>query len=102
MLVLYDDDKNYPCKLIAVIPGDQNNFDWYHLVVQEASTFIDEGSVLFIDYKVSPELSMIDADMINGPCFVIETDAANGRVSLARERETWPSLFTTTYQENGN
>ena len=72
------------------------------MVVQETSTFIDEGSVLFIDYEVSPELSIIDADTVNGTCFVIETDAENGRVSLARERETWPSLFTIIYQENKN
>ena len=88
--------------MIAVIPGDHNDFDGYHLLVQEASTKIDEGSVLFIDYKVSPELSVINADTVNGPCFVVETDAANERVSLAKERETWPSLFTTTYQENNN
>ena len=27
-------------------------------------------------------------------------DAVNERAGLAREKETWPSLFTSTYQEN--
>ena len=38
MLVEYKDDKFYPCKLVACIPGCHNGFKGYNLIVQETYT----------------------------------------------------------------
>ena len=37
VLVDYDDGTDYPCKLIACIPEEYNDFDGYQLIVQEAT-----------------------------------------------------------------
>lgn len=99
-LVKYDDGNDFPCKLIVIIPGVYNQFEGYHLIVQEAKKKLKSGSVLFVDYKFSPELRIIDADTVNGPCFVIESDSNKQTVALAKESETWAGSFTNLFAED--
>ena len=50
--------------------------------------------MLFEKYQFNPELRVIDADCIERPCFVIESNINEGIVALAEERENWPMYFT--------
>ena len=47
-----------------------------------------------MDYLFSPDLMRIDAECIEGQCFVIESNIENNLVSLALDREKWPEEFT--------
>ena len=94
MLVQYDDGDLYPCKLIACIPGNHNEFEGYSLIVQETYAKNNTGSVLFTDYKFCPTLVRIDADCVQGQCFVVESNLHNGIVSLALDSAKWANCFT--------
>ena len=61
---------------------------------------INLGSVLFKDHKLSPELVSIDADTVNGQCFVMENNSKNKVACLAKERELWARAFTKVYLDN--
>ena len=87
----------YPCKLIACIPGEQNRFDGYHLVIQATTDKLKRGSILFHDYKFSPELRIVDAECVQGQCFVVASNIANNKVSLALDKKYWPEKFTTAF-----
>ena len=84
MLVNYDDGNDYPCKLIVYIPGEYNKFEGYQLIVQEGNGKTSKGFVLFQDHAFFPKLTIIDANAVNGPCFVIESDSNNKVVISAK------------------
>ena len=100
MLVNYDDGDNFLFKLIATIPGEYNDFDGYQLIVQDGMRKINSGSVLFQDYKFSPNLTNIYADSVNDPCFVIESDSKNKVACLERGRKIWTRTFTKVYADD--
>ena len=56
----------------------------------------NEGSVLFQDYKFCSNSTIIDADAVNGSCFVIESDSNNEVVSLAK-KETYGQEYSPKY-----
>ena len=87
MLVLYEDGKTYPYKLIACFPGSFYEFDRHHLIVQQVDKNCYTGSVLFQDYLYSSDLIKIDADTVNGQFFVVETDPGKDIVTLANDKE---------------
>ena len=80
--------------MIACIPGSHNNFEGYDIIVQATYQYNGTKSVLFMDYLFSPDLMRIDAECIEGQCFVIESNIENNLVSLALDREKWPEEFT--------
>ena len=94
ILVQFEDNKLYPCKLIACIPGIYNDFEGYDLIIQAAYDTNGTKSVLFTDYKFCSDLMQIDADCIEGQCFVIESNIEDNLVSLALDRDKWPNEFT--------
>ena len=71
----------------------KNGFDGYHLIVQEAKKRTNEGSVLFQDYRFNPNFCMIDADTVNGPCFIIESNIQNGFVTLAQDKNVGQTIL---------
>ena len=87
ILVQFDDNKLYPCKMIACIPGSHNNFEGYNIIVQATYQYNGTKSVLFMDYLFSPDLMRIDAECIEGQCFVIKSNIENNLVSLALDRD---------------
>jgi len=93
LLVKYDDGMDYPCKLIACIPGKENGFDGYDLIIQETTEKLQSGSILFDDYVFSHDLVKIDANCVQGQCFVVESAIHLDRVSLAVDKKYWPDLF---------
>ena len=99
MLVLYKDNKQYLCKLIACIPGSLNKFDGNHLIVQSADRKAKSQSVLFKDYKFSSEFIKIDANSVDGPCFVVESNPDKNIVSLAVDNDKWADKFTLNYNQ---
>ena len=98
MLVLFNNNKRYPCKLIACVPGKDNNFEGNHLIVQCANKKAKQDSVLFNDYIFSSNLVQIDAECCDGFCFVIEMDPSKTIASLAVDRDLWPEKFTQVYE----
>ena len=100
LLILFSRNQVYPCKLIAVVPGDKNNFDGYDLIVQCTTRRVGGNSVLFINYDFSQNLYKIDANAVYGPCFVIEADPGKSIISLAKDIEDWPKEFTACYNKN--
>lgn len=100
MVALYNDRKIYPSKLIGCIPGSFNEFDAYHLIVQQADENNDISSVLFQDYLFSSDLIKIDADTINGPCFLVENDPDKDVVTLANDKEKWEGYFTSLHNND--
>ena len=100
LLILFLDGDIDPCKLIVVIPGDQNGFDGYHLLIKSPQNKIHYGSALFQDYQMNKEYQIVEADAVYGPCFVVEPDPGKTIISLAKEKNTWPSLFTHCYGNN--
>ena len=93
MMVKFDDDEYYPCKLIACIPGKENGFEGYDLIIQEATEKLNGGTILFDCYAFSHDLVRIDADCIQGPCFVFEGAIGANKISLAVDREHWSDKF---------
>ena len=93
MIVRFDDNEYYPCKLIACIPGEENGFEGYDLIIQETTEKLDGGTILFDRYAFSHNLVRIDADCIQGPCFVFEGAINANKISLAVDRENWPDKF---------
>ena len=80
--------------MIACIPGSHNNFIGYDLIIQATYQNNNTKSVLFTDYKFNSDLMRIDADCIEGQCFVIESNIDDNLVSLALERDKWPNKIT--------
>ena len=75
-----------------------NDFRGYHLIVQEATTKNNTQSVLFEDYiHNSNQFAVVDAETVAGQCFVVESGPGINVVSLAKDKETWPSYFTDIY-----
>ena len=93
LLVNYDDGMDYPCKLIACIPGEDNGFEGYDLIIQESTNKLQSGSILFHDYVFSPDLVRIDANCVQGQCFVVESAMKANRISLALDQKYWPDCF---------
>ena len=60
----------------------------------------NQGSVLFEAYKLSPNLTIINDDTVNGPCFVIGSDGNNGIVSFGKKRNIWAEAFTKIYAKD--
>ena len=89
----YDDGVDYPCKLIACVPGEENGFEGYHLIIQESTEKLQSGSILFDDYVFSHDLVKIDADCIQGQCFVVESTITANKISLAVDKKYWPDYF---------
>ena len=61
---------------------------------------INSDLVLFENHKFFPKLIIIDADTVNGPCVVIESDIKNKVACLAKERELWARVFTKVYVDD--
>ena len=61
---------------------------------------INSGLVLFEKHKFFPRLIIIDADTVNGPCFVIESYSKNKVVYLVKERELQARAFTKVYADD--
>ena len=89
----YDDGMDYQCKLIAFIPGEENGFEGYDLIIQEGKDKLQSGSILFHDYVFSHDLVRIDANYVQGQCFVVESAICANRVSLAVDQKHWPHCF---------
>ena len=100
MYVLFDDNNRYPCKLIACVSGEDNNFEGYHLIVQCADKKAKENSVLFCDYYFDQQLVQIDANCCDGPCFVVDMDPEKIIISAAVDKEEWPNEFTDNFADN--
>lgn len=100
MLVHYDGGNDFTSKLIACLSRKFNDFEGYQLVVQEANSKTNESSILFQDYSFFPKLTIIDANAVNGPCFVIESHKSKKIVCLAKEKELLAEAFTEVYAQN--
>ena len=79
----YDDGNLYPCKLVACILGVYNEFEGHALIVQKTFAKNNTDSMLFTEYKFCSDLIRMDADCVQGQCFVVESNLQNGFVSLA-------------------
>ena len=95
LLILFPQNRIYPCKLIAVVPGSDNGFIGYNLIIQQCTKRKKEGSVLFNDYEFNQNYYKVQGDSVYGPCFVLESHAESDVVSLAYDRDLWPEFFTT-------
>ena len=99
MRVLFEGNQIYPCKLIACVPGNDNDFEGNHLIVQCADKKGKEDSILFHDYIFSTNLVQIDAGCCDGPCFVVDMDPNQQIVCLAVDKEKWPGKFTEVHEK---
>ena len=83
--------------MIACIPGSHNNFEGYDIIIEATYQNNRTKSVLFTDYKFCSDLVRIDAECIEGQCFVVESNIENNLVSLALDKENWPDEFTKCF-----
>ena len=95
LLILFPQNWIYPCKLIDVVPGSDNGFIGYDLIIQQCTKRKKEGSVLFNDYEFNQNYYKVQGDSVYGPCFVLESHTESDVVSLAYDRDLWLEFFTT-------
>ena len=100
MLVLYKDEKIYPCKLIACISGSFNEFDGYNLIFQQVDESHNTSLVLFKDYLHFSYLIKNYADTVNGQCFIVQADCDKDIVTLAKDKEKWVEYFTILHNND--
>ena len=65
MLVGCYDRNDFPCKLIALIPKENNEFKAYQLIVQEGNGIRNKGSLLIEVYNLFSKLIFTDAEVVN-------------------------------------
>ena len=98
--VLHARNQERPCKLLAVIPADDNKLDETLLVVQCASKKTGVKSTLFTEWEMDAHFVTITADMICGPRFVLILDEVSDPNIVAEclDYSEWPNQFTYCHE----
>jgi hypothetical protein len=86
---------NYPCKIMAIVPKQQNAFlDETAVVVQSAERRTGRDSVLFAEWEIHNQYRIVEVSRILESLFVLEIGSK--RIAVALSYSDWPSCFTDT------
>jgi hypothetical protein len=86
---------NYPCKVLAIVPKQQNTFlEETIIVIQSAQALTGNDSVLFVEWELMDGYHLVAPRDIVESLFVLELDS--DKIAVALPYSEWPSCFTDT------
>jgi hypothetical protein len=86
---------NYPCKLLAILPKEQNSFlDETEVIVQCAGLKTKKDSVLFEEWTLMDGYNVVPVSAIIENIFVLEL--GSNKIAVALSYSKWSSCFTDT------
>jgi hypothetical protein len=85
----------YPCKVMAIVPKQQNAFiEETSIVVQRAQARTENDSVLFVEWELMEGYHIVAPNSIVENLFLLELDS--NKIAVALPYSEWPSCFTDT------
>ena len=93
MTVLFEGNKIYPCRLVAIIVCDKDAEEPYQLIVQSTTKQTGHKSVLLTEWYMSQDYYVISPESIQAPCFVIEHTEDDSKVQESLAYDLWANEF---------
>jgi hypothetical protein len=86
---------NYPCKVLAILPKQQNPFlGETEVIVKCAQSKMKKDSVLFEEWTLMDGYYIVPISAILEKLFVLEL--GSNKIAVALSYSKWPSCFTDT------
>jgi hypothetical protein len=93
MTVLFEGNKIYPCRLVAIILCEKDAEEPYQLIVQSTTKQTGHKSVLLTEWYMSQDYYVISPESIQAPCFVIEHTDDDSKVQETLAYDLWANEF---------
>ena len=93
--LLHYKEGNYPCKVLAIVPKEKNDFlEETEIVVWCAEKRTDKDSVLFTKWQLMDGYFRVGIESIVSSVFVL--DLGRGKIAACLPYPKWASEFTDT------
>ena len=100
MTVLFEGNKIYPCRLVAVILCGNDAPEPYQLIIQCTTKKTGKSSVLLTEWYMSQDYYIVSPESIQAPCFVIESTDDDSKIHETLAFDKWAQEFTHLFEQS--
>jgi hypothetical protein len=100
MTLLFEGNKIYPCRLVAVILCGNDEPEPYQLIVQCTTKKTGKSLVLLTEWYMSQDYYIVSPESIQAPCFVIESTDDDSKIHKTLAFDKWAQEFTHLFEQS--